>query len=115
MWGGMYSDQRDSFLPIVREIANGISVKDLMEKINESGHRGHRSLPMNLVLADNSGDIAYMLLLAFPDRKDKTPYIGSRVLDGTRSDFDWNGLVSVSKLPQSLNPKKGYIVTANNR
>jgi len=55
---------------------------------------------MNLVMADNlNGDIGYMMLVAFPNRKDKTPYIGNRVLDGTKTDFDWDGLVPIKDLP----------------
>ena len=50
---------------------------------------------MNLVVADDSGDIGYMMLVGYPDRKDKTPYIGNRVLDGTTTNYDWNGLLPV--------------------
>ena len=55
-------------------------------------------------MADNSGDIGYMMLVAFPNRKDQTPYIGNRVLDGTTSKYDWNGLLPVKDLPHSFNP-----------
>jgi acyl-homoserine lactone acylase PvdQ len=54
---------------------------------------------MNLVLADNQGDIGYVMLAPFPNRKDKTPYVGNRVLDGTTSAYDWEGLLSINKLP----------------
>lgn len=64
---------------------------------------------MNLVLADNNGDIGYMMLVPFPNRKDKTPYIGNRVLNGETTDFDWDGLVSVKQLPHTFNPDKGYV------
>ena len=70
---------------------------------------------MNLVMADNGGDIGYMMLASIPNRKDKTPYIGNRVLDGTTTAYDWDGLVPVRDLPRGLNPKKGYFSTANNR
>ena len=72
-------------------------------------------LPLNLILADTHGDIAYFMLAPTPIRKNKTPFIGSRILDGTTSDFDWEGFVKYQDLPRSINPKKGYIVTANNR
>jgi penicillin amidase len=68
---------------------------------------------MNLVLADNEGDIGYMMLVPFPNRKDKTPYIGNRVLNGETTDYDWDGLVSISQLPHTFNPEKGYVQTAN--
>ena len=77
------------------DIAGGVGVKDLMAKFNDLGGNGYRSVPMNLVMADNSGDIGYIMLVSFPNRKDKTPFIGNRVLDGTTSAFDWEGLVPV--------------------
>lgn len=43
------------------------------------------------------------------------PYSGCRVLDGTKSDDDWIGFVKPKDLPRVINPKKGFIVTANNR
>jgi penicillin amidase len=55
------------------------------------------------------------MLCPTPIRKDKTPFIGSRVLDGRTSEFDWEGLVPAKDLPRSINPERGYIVTANNR
>ncbi len=64
---------------------------------------------MNLVLADDSGDIGYMMLAAYPDRKDKTPFIGNRVLNGETTAYDWLGLLPVTDLPRSFNPDKGYI------
>jgi len=72
-------------------------------------------LPANLILADTFGDIAFMMLSPSPIRKNKTPFIGSRILDGTTSEFDWEGFAPIKDLPRSFNPKKGYIVTANNR
>ena len=51
-----------------------------------------------------------------PVRKDKTPYIGCRVLDGRTSEHDWEAgkLVPIAELARSVNPKKGFLVTANN-
>lgn len=50
-----------------------------------------------------------------PIRKNSKPYTGCRVLDGSNSDNDWIGWVKPKDLPRVINPKKGYIVTANNR
>ena len=51
-----------------------------------------------------------------PERKDKTPFVGNRILDGTTSKFDWTGrTLPLKDMPKSLNPEKGYLVTANNR
>lgn len=114
MWGGMYDG--NFFLNLLNKFAEGKSVKNVMDWLNENGDGGYRGVPANLIMADNvNGDIGYIMLVAFPNRKDKTPYIGNRVLDGTRTDFDWDGLIPIKQLPQSFNPEKGYIATANNR
>ena len=69
----------------------------------------------NMLLADTSGNIAYYLNSPVPVRKDKTPYLGCRVLDGRTTKFDWvwGELVPLKDQPRSLNPKKGYLVSAN--
>ena len=73
-------------------------------------------MTVNLVMADTEGNIGYLLGAAHPIRKDKTPYIGCRVLDGETTEFDWeDGLLPLRELPRSLNPSKGYLMTANNR
>lgn len=69
-----------------------------------------------MLLADTSGNIGYRLLMTIPERKDKTPFISNRVLDGTTTTWDWTGkIIPQRDLPRSINPKKGYIVTANGR
>jgi penicillin amidase len=37
------------------------------------------------------------------------------VLDGTNTANDWVGFLPAKDLPRVVNPKKGFIVTANNR
>ena len=85
-----------------------------MDEISKDGYNG---VGMNLVLADNQGNIGYMMCATIPMRKDRTPYIGSRVLDGTTSAYDWEigKNVPLADLPRSFNPERGYIMTANNR
>lgn len=56
-----------------------------------------------------------MMLVPFPNRRDKTPYIGNRVLNGETTAYDWEGLLPASELPRSFNPERGFVVTANNR
>lgn len=65
--------------------------------------------------AFDNGDIATVTLATHPIRKNKTPYIGCNVIDGTTSANDWDGYVKPKDLPKMKNPKKGYIVSANNR
>ena len=97
--------------------ANAESVKKHFHALDEIGKDGFNGLNQNLIFADKYGDIAYYLTAPIPVRKDKTPYIGCRVLDGRRSEFDWEPgkLAPITELPRAINPKKGYILTANNR
>lgn len=92
-----------------------MTVPAFIAKADELGKDGYRGVALNLIMADTKGNIGYMLLLPSVNRKDKTPYIGSRVLDGTVSDYDWDGLLPLSVNPRSLNPKRGFIASANNR
>jgi len=49
-------------------------------------------------------------------RKDETPYLGCRVLDGRTSKFDWTTqVIPLNELPRTINPEKGYVSNANNR
>ena len=79
--------------------------------------KGYSGVGGNLVLADSSGNIGYQMVASVPVRKNKTPYSGLKVLDGTSSanDWDWGSNVPLIDLPRSLNPERGYIVTSNNR
>ncbi len=79
-WGGMTPGE--GLMQIVKHISNGIGVTELFSKIEEEFKDGYRGIPMNFVVADNAGDIGYMMLAAYPNRKDKTPFIGNRVLNG---------------------------------
>ena len=67
------------------------------------------------MLAFTNGDIATITLTTAPVRKNKNPYSGCNVLDGTNTDNDWDGYLPAKDLPRLKNPKKGYIVSANNR
>ena len=89
---------------------NLLELKEGMKSIKE-----WRSVPANVVMADQSGNIGYMLLASSPLRKGDYPYLGCRVLDGTSSKHDWEGIVDLKSLPFVLNPKKGYYMTANQR
>jgi penicillin amidase len=111
-WGGFGSkDFFHYFFPLM----TSSSVKSVMDSWDEIGKDGYFGIAMNLVMADIEGNIGYMLLLPQPNRKNKTPFIGCRVIDGTTTEFDWDGLMPLSANPRSYNPARGYIMTANNR
>ena len=66
-------------------------------------------------MADTSNNIAFTLLGSCPLRKDDYPHLGAKVLDGTSSNHDWEGITSLREYPFVMNPAKGYFVSANGR
>ncbi|MEV1078397.1 penicillin acylase family protein [Streptomyces sp. NPDC050211] len=65
----------------------------------------------NLVYADTQGNIGYTLPGKIPARdKDDD---GRLPAPGWDSKYEWTGYVDQDELPFELNPKRGYIVTAN--
>jgi len=89
------------------------TIFEVKDKIYEMGQ--WNSVPINVVLADTSGNIGYMLLSSSPIRKNEYPYLGCHIIDGTTTEHDWEGIVDVKTLPMGINPKKGYYITANQR
>ena len=59
------------------------TVDQVMEQLLDLTRDGYSGIGQNLLMADNSGNIGYQMVAAIPVRKDKTPYIGCRVIDGT--------------------------------
>merc|ERR1711871_735910 len=77
---------------------------------NRRSYGKWKSYPLNILMADTQGNIAYMLMTSSPVRKNEYPYLGCRVLDGTTTDHDHIDIVDFKNLPFVMNPKKGYFV-----
>jgi penicillin amidase len=69
----------------------------------------------NFVYADINGNIGYHVGGKIPIRKtnNNTSYIFPQSGETTKDELDWEGFIDFDKLPNSYNPKEGYIVTAN--
>lgn len=65
----------------------------------------------NWVIADDSGNIGYQMSGLCPKRH--PDWNGFTPAPGWDKDFDWQGFEKPEDLPRSINPKEGYIVTAN--
>jgi penicillin amidase len=65
----------------------------------------------NLVYADTKGNIGYQLPGKIPTRAKGDD--GSVPAPGWNSKYKWTGYLEQSELPYEYNPKRGYIVTAN--
>ena len=69
-------------------------------------------LPMlNFVYADVDGNIGYVGPGALPLRTGD----GTLPLDGSLTSNDWRGYVAAGELPRALNPREGFIASANNQ
>lgn len=66
----------------------------------------------NFVYADVDGNIGYVAPGALPIRGRGD---GTRPAEGWSGLDDWQGYVPFAELPQSFNPERGYIVSANNQ
>ena len=67
------------------------TIPKLFEEFKSERFAKYKGFGMNAVFADTSGNIGYYLIMSVPVRKSKVPFIGSRVLDGTTTKFDWTG------------------------
>ncbi len=66
----------------------------------------------NLVVADTRGNIGYWCSAAIPIRSKGE---GMLPVPGWTGEYEWNGYVPFEARPHLVNPKEGFIATANNK
>ena len=69
----------------------------------------------NCVFGDSQGDIGYWSLGALPIRSTLTGFNGGHAQDGSTRKGMWQGMIPYDILPHCINPKRGYLVSANHR
>lgn len=69
----------------------------------------------NCVFGDSKGNIGYKTILALPIRSARAPLNARAAHEGWSSDNDWQDILPHELLPQVVNPKRGWLVTANHR
>ncbi|MCL1587557.1 MAG: penicillin acylase family protein [Actinomycetia bacterium] len=83
-----------------------------VHEIKES-YRDWPGLPLNIVSADTTGDIAWQLVGEAPVRKKG---YGTIPMPGWDPEVGWeDGTLSVDELPGQVNPECGFLATANNK
>ncbi|GAC1516144.1 MAG: penicillin acylase family protein [Gemmatimonadaceae bacterium] len=65
----------------------------------------------NMLVADRSGAIAIRTNGRVPLRPSGTD--PTRTQDGTKGEVDWRGDIPLTRLPQSIDPAQGFLVSAN--
>ena len=105
-WTGYLPDNH--LVKTVRLMHDAANVYEFKDAINI-----FESVYLNLVFADVDGNIGYLGsgLHKIRNRNDKEFF----PLDGSDSQNDWLGYVPKNESIFVINPKKGFIVTANNR
>ena len=68
--------------------------------------------PLNVVMADDTGRIAWTYCGKIPIRKG---FDGSSTKSWANGDIGWEGYIPPSELPRVISPPEGFIATANNR
>lgn len=66
----------------------------------------------NMVFADVDGNIAYQTPGWIPIRA--SGYNGTLPVPGWSGEYEWQGYILFEDLPNSFNPERGYIASANN-
>ncbi|MCF7973965.1 MAG: penicillin acylase family protein [Phycisphaerae bacterium] len=69
----------------------------------------------NCVFGDAQGNIGYWSLGALPVRSALSKHGGDTAQDGRTKQGAWQGMIPYDLLPHVMNPKRGYLVTANHR
>ena len=99
-WVGMFPDREGASFLAMNEAKNidefRVAIRDL-------------TTSQNLICCDKDGHIAYFPTGKYPLRE----YDGAKVADGAVTNTVWSNWIDTGKLPALIDPKRGYIVSAN--
>ena len=76
---------------------------------------GWRFPMANCIFGDSRGNIGYWSLGALPVRSPRSGFSGAHAQDGSTREGMWRGMIPHDILPHCINPRRGYLVTANHR
>ncbi|RMG90509.1 MAG: penicillin acylase family protein [Chloroflexi bacterium] len=71
-----------------------------------------QSPPLNLLYADTNDNIGHYVSGRVPVRRTGD---GRLPRPGWNSEYEWDGFIPFDEMPHALNPRQGYIVSANHR
>ncbi len=89
------------------DMDKAMTVEDALPIMNR-----FRGVPLNVVMADDAGQIAWTYCGKIPIRKG---FDGSSAKSWADGDIGWEGYIPPSELPRVISPPEGFITTANNR
>ena len=89
------------------DIDQAMTLEDALLVMNRFG-----GPPLNVVMADDTGRIAWTYCGKMPIRKG---FDGSSAKSWADGDIGWEGYIPPSELPRVISPSEGFLATANNR
>lgn len=87
-----------------------LGARDAQDAVSRT--RGEGGPPMNLIIADAEGGIAWTMTGLIPDRRG---YTGRTPIDGTNPDWSWRGVREPTSIAPIVNPTTGAVFSANHR
>ena len=103
-WSGHFMSDELPTLIKMATIKNWDDFSDAVKTFSVPGQ--------NIIYADINGNIGWRPAVKIPIRKNAKNLLPR---PGEDSAYDWNGFVPFNEMPFLLNPKKGFIATANNK
>ena len=103
-WSGHFMSDELPTLIKMATIKNWDDFSDAVKTFSVPGQ--------NIIYADINGNIGWRPAVKIPIRKNAKNLLPR---PGEDSAYDWNGFVPFDEMPFLLNPKKGFIATANNK
>jgi len=101
-----HAGQRGDDITALRQLNRGRSCDDFFQALTYLG-----SPRQNWICADAGGAIGYVAAGLIPVRNSGD---GTRIARAWKDEGRWIGFIPFADLPQARNPKRGYIVSANN-
>lgn len=106
-WTGYeFSDEIEAFY----NVNNSKNYTDFQTALKSYG-----TPAMNAVFADTGGNIAYHSIGLIPVRNNFSDESYALYPASYTGEIEWTGYIPYDELPSEVNPKSGYIVTANNK
>ncbi len=103
-WAGHFMSNELPTLIKMATIKNWDDFSDAVKTFSVPGQ--------NIIYADINGNIGWRPAVKIPIRKNAKNLLPR---PGEDSAYDWSGFVPFNEMPFLLNPKKGFIATANNK
>ncbi|CAI2378596.1 unnamed protein product [Moneuplotes crassus] len=107
-WGGIIPQDNQAFktLSIINDVK---SAKELLNIIKQSN-----GVNTNIVFCDNLGEYGNIGFAPYGSYPKRTNDAGHRISRGWINENEWDEYIPGDEKPYLFNPKKGYIVMANN-